>query len=84
MHVSMAVLSSVGVAVAMFVLNMVMLVRGMCVSMGDVTVFVFVGVGRVVGVLLGHRCDSWGQIRCAGSFFTGCRCAADSAGALIR
>lgn len=84
----MAVLSSVGVAVAMFVLNMVMLVRGVRVSMGDVTVFVFVfvfvGVGRVVGVLLGHRCISLVQLRCADSFFTGCRCAADSAGALIR
>ncbi|BBZ72025.1 hypothetical protein MPRS_31180 [Mycobacterium paraseoulense] len=55
-HVLMAVLGAVGVAVGVFVLDMVVLMGGVGVRVADVAVFVVVRVGRVVGVLRGHRC----------------------------
>ncbi|BBY02773.1 hypothetical protein MSEO_32720 [Mycobacterium seoulense] len=56
MHVPMAVLGAVGVGVGVFVLDVLVLVRGVRVRVGDAAMLVFVRVGRVVGVLLGHRC----------------------------
>ena len=83
-HVLMAVLGAVGVAVGVLVLDVVMVVRRMWVRVGDLAMLVFVRVGRVVGVLSGHRCLSLRQMCCADSLFTRCRCAAGSARALIR
>ncbi len=57
-HVPMAVLGAVGMVVRVFVLDVVMLVRGVRVGVGDVAVLVFVGMRRVVGVLTGHRVSS--------------------------
>jgi hypothetical protein len=61
MHMLMAVLGAVGMAVGVLVLDVVMLVRGMCVRVGCVAMLVFVRVRRVMGVLLGHRCLSLGS-----------------------
>jgi hypothetical protein len=61
MHMLMAVLGAVGMAVGVLVLDVVMLVRGMCVRVGGVAMLVFVRVRRVMGVLLGHRCFSLGS-----------------------
>lgn len=55
MHMLMGVLGAVGMGVGMFVLNVIMLVRRVGVRVADDAVLVFVRVGRVVVVLLGHR-----------------------------
>jgi hypothetical protein len=56
MHMLMGVLGPVAVGVGMLVLDVVMLVRGVCMGMNHIAVPVFVRVWRVVGVLLGHWC----------------------------
>ena len=55
MHVLMDVLRAVGVVVRVFVFDVVVFVRGVRVRVRDATVLVFVRVGCVVGVVLGHR-----------------------------
>jgi hypothetical protein len=54
-HVVMGVFGAVGMGVGMLVLDVVVLMRGVCMRVGDVAVLVFVRVWRVVGVLVGHR-----------------------------
>ncbi|OBH05875.1 hypothetical protein A5695_06410 [Mycobacterium sp. E1747] len=54
-HVLMAVLGAVGVAVVVLVLDVVMLVRGVRMRVGHAAMVMFVRVRLVVGVLLGHR-----------------------------
>lgn len=59
MHMLMGVFGPVGVSVGVFVLDVVMLMRGVCMRVGHAAVLVFVGVCRVVGVLFAHRCLSF-------------------------
>ena len=56
MHVLVSVFGAVGVGVGVFVLDVVMLVCGVCMGVGDLAVPVFVRVWCVMGVVLGHRC----------------------------
>ncbi len=56
MHVLVSVFGPVSVGVAMFVLDVVMLVCGVCMRVSHAAVLVFVRVWCVVGVLLGHLC----------------------------
>jgi hypothetical protein len=83
MRMLMGVFGPVGVGVGVFVFDVVMLVRGVCVCMGDVAVLVFVRVGRVVAVLVGHGYRLLGEICCVSCSFTRYRCARGSAGTMI-
>ncbi len=55
-YMLMSVFGPIGVGVGVFVLDVVMLVCGVCMRVGHVAVLVFVRVWRVVVVLLGHQC----------------------------
>jgi hypothetical protein len=55
-HVLMRVFGAVVVRVGMLVRDMVVLVRGVRMRMGQVAMVVFVRMRRVMGVLLGHGC----------------------------
>ncbi|GAB4971814.1 hypothetical protein MAHJHV55_47040 [Mycobacterium avium subsp. hominissuis] len=69
MHVPMGVFGAVGVRVAVLVLDVVVLVRGVRVRVRHAAVLMFVRVRRVVGVLFAHhvlRCVKYlREIRCA-------------------
>jgi hypothetical protein len=54
-HVLMGVFGPVRVGVRVLVLDVIVLVRSVCMGVGHVTVLVFVRVWRLVGVLVGHR-----------------------------
>lgn len=56
MHMLMRVFGPVGVRMGVFVLEVVVLVCGVCVGVGHLAVLVLVRVWRIVGVLVGHRC----------------------------
>jgi hypothetical protein len=57
-HVLMGVLGSVVVGVGVLVCDMVVLVRGVRMGVSDAGVAVFVGMRRVMGVVLGHGVPS--------------------------
>jgi hypothetical protein len=63
-HVLMSVLGSIFVGVGVLVGDMVVLVRGVRMCVSHVAMVVVVGMRRVVGVLVGHGCCSWCEIRC--------------------
>ena len=63
-HVLMGVFGPVGVSVAVLMFDVVMLMRGVRMCVGDVAVLVFVRVWRVVGVLFGHRTVSFREFGC--------------------
>jgi hypothetical protein len=54
-YVLVGVFGAVRMGVGMLVLDVVVVVVGVCMRMGDVAVLVFVRVWRVVSVLVGHR-----------------------------
>ena len=56
-HVGVRVLA-LGVAVGMRMLDMLMLVAGVCVRVGHAAVVVLVRMRTFVGVLFSHRCFS--------------------------
>ena len=69
MHVLMSVLGPVVVGMGVLVAHMVVLMRGVRMSVSLFAVLVLVGVRRVVGVLLGHGCQlSMRNMLCFGGF----------------
>jgi hypothetical protein len=62
-HVLMCVFGAVFVRVGMLVCDMVVLMRGVRMCMGHIAMVVFVRMGRVMGVLLGHGCCLLCEIR---------------------
>jgi hypothetical protein len=84
MRVLMGMFGPVGVGVGVLVFDVVMLVRGVCMRVGDLAVLVFMRVLRFVAVLIGHWCHLLCEICCVSGSFTECCGAVGSAVTMIR
>lgn len=72
MHVRVGVLGAVLVGVSVFVFDVVVLVLGVRMRVGDAIVLVLVRMRRFVGVRFGHRDHLLDEVRAESSRRSGC------------